>query len=77
METVVIVVAESVWVLVLLVLAFRVSLAFTAFIILSKLSFAIVYPSSWPKFIHFATPSSNISSISLSKFCSSDFFPLS
>ena len=54
-----------------------VSLAFTFLIISSKASFATVYPSSRPKFIPFFTPSSNLSSIFLSKFWSNDFLPFS
>lgn len=56
---------------------FGVSLAFTFFIMSSKASFAIVYPSSRPKSFPLSTPSSNFSSIFLPKLCRSDFLPSS
>ena len=53
------------------------SLAFNPFTIPSNPCFARLYPSSRPKSIPLAFPSSNISSISLLKFCSKYFRPFS
>lgn len=63
----------SVWVPVLSF--FTASLAFNFITILSNASFAIVYPSSRPKFIPFPTPSSNFASNFPFKFCSTAFRP--
>lgn len=70
--------ANVVWVLELVVLVvFRASLAFSSFTMLSKASFATIYPSSLPKFIPLSIPSSNLSSIFASKFRNAAFLPSS
>jgi hypothetical protein len=71
------VVGGSVWVLVSAVLDFGASLALKPSTIPSNPFFATVYPSSRPKSIPLATPSSNRSPISLPKFCSTKFHPFS
>ena len=57
--------------------AFAASLAFMGCNNSSNAFFATVYPSSRPKFIPLSTPSSNFSSIFLSKLRSNDLLPFS